>query len=417
MYANMMDTIGFVSQTDPEIGEAMNRELQRQRRNLELIASENIVSPAVMAAMGTILTNKYAEGYPGKRYYGGCQDVDVVENIARDRACQLFGAEHANVQPHSGAQANQAAYFALLEPGDTVLGMNLNHGGHLTHGSPVNFSGKLYNFVPYGVDEQTGYIDYDKLEALAKEHQPKLIVAGASAYPREIRFDRLREIADSCGAKLMVDMAHIAGLVAAGVHQSPVPYADVVTTTTHKTLRGPRGGLILCREEYAKAIDKAIFPGSQGGPLLHVIASKAVCFGEALQPEFQTYQKRICDNAQALAKGLLARGLKLVSGGTDNHLMLLDLRESGITGKELEHRLDEVYITANKNTIPGEPLSPFVTSGLRLGTPAVTSRGLKEADMALIAGFIADMVEDFEGRADAVRAGVNELCARYPLYA
>ena len=417
MYANMMDTIGFVRQTDPEIGEAMEKELQRQRRNLELIASENIVSPAVMAAMGTILTNKYAEGYPGKRYYGGCQEVDVVENIARERACRLFGAQHANVQAHSGAQANQAAYFALLEPGDTVLGMNLSHGGHLTHGSPVNFSGKLYHFVPYGVDEQTGYIDYDQLEALAKEHRPKLIVAGASAYPREIRFDRLREIADACGAKLMVDMAHIAGLVAAGLHQSPVPYADVVTSTTHKTLRGPRGGLILCREEYAKAIDKAIFPGSQGGPLMHIIASKAVCFGEALRPEFKAYQQQICQNAQALANGLLARGLKLVSGGTDNHLMLLDLRESGITGKELEHRLDEVYITANKNTIPGEPLSPFVTSGLRLGTPAVTSRGLKEADMALIAGFIADVVEDFEGRADAVRAGVNELCARYPLYA
>ena len=417
MYANMMDTIGFVRQTDPEIGEAMEKELQRQRRNLELIASENIVSPAVMAAMGTILTNKYAEGYPGKRYYGGCQEVDVVENIARERACRLFGAQHANVQAHSGAQANQAAYFALLEPGDTVLGMNLSHGGHLTHGSPVNFSGKLYHFVPYGVDEQTGYIDYDQLEALAKEHRPKLIVAGASAYPREIRFDRLREIADACGAKLMVDMAHIAGLVAAGLHQSPVPYADVVTSTTHKTLRGPRGGLILCREEYAKAIDKAIFPGSQGGPLIHIIASKAVCFGEALRPEFKAYQQQICQNAQALANGLLARGLKLVSGGTDNHLMLLDLRESGITGKELEHRLDEVYITANKNTIPGEPLSPFVTSGLRLGTPAVTSRGLKEADMALIAGFIADVVEDFEGRADAVRAGVNELCARYPLYA
>ncbi len=417
MYANMMDTIGFVRQTDPEIGEAMEKELQRQRRNLELIASENIVSPAVMAAMGTILTNKYAEGYPGKRYYGGCQEVDVVENIARERACRLFGAQHANVQAHSGAQANQAAYFALLEPGDTVLGMNLSHGGHLTHGSPVNFSGKLYHFVPYGVDEQTGYIDYDQLEALAKEHRPKLIVAGASAYPREIRFDRLREIADACGAKLMVDMAHIAGLVAAGLHQSPVPYADVVTSTTHKTLRGPRGGLILCREEYAKAIDKAIFPGSQGGPLMHIIASKAVCFGEALRPEFKAYQQQICQNAQALANGLLARGLKLVSGGTDNHLMLLDLRESGITGKELEHRLDEVYITANKNTIPGEPLSPFVTSGLRLGTPAVTSRGLKEADMTLIAGFIADVVEDFEGRADAVRAGVNELCARYPLYA
>ncbi len=416
MYAELMDNIGFVKNADPQVGAAMEKELARQRRNLELIASENIVSPAVMAAMGTVLTNKYAEGYPGKRYYGGCQEVDVVEEIARQRACTLFGAEHANVQPHSGAQANQAAYFALIEPGDTVLGMNLAHGGHLTHGSPVNFSGKLYNFVPYGVDPKTGFIDYDAVRALALEHKPKLIVAGASAYPRGIRFDLLREIADAVGAKLMVDMAHIAGLVATGNHMNPVPYCEVVTTTTHKTLRGPRGGLILCREEYAKAIDKAVFPGSQGGPLMHVIASKAVCFGEALNPRFKDYQDQIVKNAKALASGLLSRGMKLVSGGTDNHLMLMDLRETGITGKELEHRLDEVYITANKNTIPDEPLSPFVTSGLRLGTPAVTSRGLVEADMDRIAGFIADAVTDFEGKADAIRAGVDELCSRYPLY-
>ena len=416
MYENLMDTIGFVKGVDPEVGEAMDKELARQRRNLELIASENIVSPAVMAAMGSVLTNKYAEGYPGKRYYGGCQEVDVVEDIARARACKLFGAEHANVQPHSGAQANQAAYFALIQPGDTVLGMNLAHGGHLTHGSPVNFSGKLYNFIPYGVDEETGFIDYEVVRKLALEHKPKLIVAGASAYAREIRFDKLREIADECGALLMVDMAHIAGLVAAGKHMNPVPYCDVVTTTTHKTLRGPRGGMILCREEYAKAIDKAVFPGSQGGPLMHVIAAKAVCFGEALSDEFRAYQDQIVKNAAALANGLTARGLKLVSGGTDNHLMLLDLRETGITGKELEARLDDVYITANKNTIPNEPLSPFVTSGVRLGTPAVTSRGLKEADMDLIAGFIADAVFDFENKADEIRAGVQALCAKYPLY-
>ncbi len=416
MYADMMDTIGFVTGYDPEVGEAMKKELQRQRRNLELIASENLVSSPVMAAMGSVLTSKYAEGYPGKRYYGGCQEVDVTENIARERACRLFGAEHANVQPHSGAQANQAAYFALIKPGDTVLGMNLAHGGHLTHGSPVNFSGALYNFVPYGVDEETGYIDYDKLMALAMESKPKLIVAGASAYPREIRFDKLREIADACGAKLMVDMAHIAGLVAAGEHMNPVPYCDVVTTTTHKTLRGPRGGMILCREEYAKAIDKAVFPGSQGGPLMHVIAAKAVCLGEALSDGFKTYQQQVRKNAAALAAGLTGRGLKLVSGGTDNHLMLMDLRETGITGKELEHRLDEVFITVNKNTIPNEPLSPFVTSGIRIGTPAVTSRGLKEADMDRIAGFIADAVTDFEGKADAIRAGVNDICAQYPLY-
>jgi len=416
MYENLMDTIGFVKAVDEEVGAAMEKELARQRRNLELIASENIVSPAVMAAMGSVLTNKYAEGYPGKRYYGGCQEVDVVEDIARARACKLFGADHANVQPHSGAQANQAAYFALLEPGDTVLGMNLAHGGHLTHGSPVNFSGKLYNFVPYGVDEETGYIDYDVVRALALENKPKMIVAGASAYPREIRFDILREIADECGALLMVDMAHIAGLVAAGKHMNPVPYCDVVTTTTHKTLRGPRGGMILCREQYAKAIDKSVFPGSQGGPLMHVIAAKAVCFGEALTDEFRAYQDQIVKNAAALANGLTSRGMALVSGGTDNHLMLMDLRNTGITGKELEARLDDVYITANKNTIPNEPLSPFVTSGLRIGTPAVTSRGLKEADMDLIAGFIADAVTDFDNKADMIRAGVEALCAKYPLY-
>ena len=416
MYSSMMDTIGFVKAADPEVGQAMEQELFRQRRNLELIASENIVSPAVMAAMGSVLTNKYAEGYPGKRYYGGCQDVDVVENIARDRACRLFGAEHANVQPHSGAQANQAAYFALIKPGDTVLGMNLAHGGHLTHGSPVNFSGALYNFVAYGVDEETGFIDYDKLMAQAMEVKPKLIVAGASAYAREIRFDKLREIADACGALLMVDMAHIAGLVAAGEHMNPVPYCDVVTTTTHKTLRGPRGGMILCREEYAKAIDKAVFPGSQGGPLMHVIAAKAVCFGEALTDEFKAYQHQIRLNAAALAKGLTSRGLKLVSGGTDNHLMLMDLRDTGITGKELEKKLDEVYITANKNAIPADPQSPFITSGLRLGTPAVTSRGMVEEDMDKIAEFLYLTATDFEGSADKIRAGVNALCEKYPLY-
>ncbi|MDD2362303.1 MAG: serine hydroxymethyltransferase [Oscillospiraceae bacterium] len=416
MYSKMMDTIGFVKNADPEIGQAMEKELFRQRRNLELIASENIVSPAVMAAMGSVLTNKYAEGYPGKRYYGGCQEVDVVEEIARRRACELFGAEHANVQPHSGAQANQAAYAALINPGDTVLGMSLAHGGHLTHGSPVNFSGLLYNFVAYGVDEDTGRIDYDKLKETAIQNKPRLIVAGASAYAREIKFDILREIADSCGAMLMVDMAHIAGLVAAGEHISPIPYCDVVTSTTHKTLRGPRGGLILCRKEYAKAIDKAVFPGSQGGPLMHVIASKAICFGEALTQEFKEYQRQIRKNAVALADGLTSRGQKIVSGGTDNHLMLLDLRETGITGKELERRLDEVYITVNKNTIPGEPLSPFVTSGIRIGTPAVTSRGLKEADMDEIAGYINDAICDFDTKADEIRAGVTELCSRYPLY-
>ena len=418
MFNDLMDTIGFVSGKDPEVGQAMEKEFGRQQRNLELIASENIVSPAVMAAMGSVLTNKYAEGYPGKRYYGGCQCVDVVEDIARKRACQLFGAEHANVQPHSGAQANLAVYFALLQPGDTVLGMNLAEGGHLTHGSPVNMSGALYNFVAYGVDEQTGRIDYDKLMAQALEVKPKLIVAGASAYPRAIDFQKFREIADACGALLMVDMAHIAGLVAAGVHQNPVPYAHVVTTTTHKTLRGPRGGMILCKEEFAKAIDKAIFPGTQGGPLMHVIAAKAVCLGEALRPEFKAYGEQVVKNAQALAQGLLSRGVKLVSGGTDNHLMLIDLSDSELTGKELERRLDEVYITANKNTVPGEKRSPFTTSGVRLGTPAVTTRGLVEADMDRIAACIALSMEDgFEGNVEKLRAMVEDICKKYPLYA
>ena len=416
MYNDIMDTIGFVAAADPEVGEGMKKELARQRRNLELIASENLVSPAVMAAMGSVLTNKYAEGYPSKRYSGGCQCVDIVENIAIDRAKKLFGAGFANVQAHSGAQANTAVYFALLEPGDTVLGMSLAHGGHLTHGSPVNLSGKYFNFVSYGLgDDET--IDYDKVEALAKANKPKLIVAGASAYPRIIDFPKLREIADSVGAYLMVDMAHIAGLVAAGVHPTPVPYAHVTTTTTHKTLRGPRGGLILTNdEELAKKINKAVFPGIQGGPLMHVIASKAVCFGEALKPEFKEYGKKVVENAQALAKGLVNRGFNLVSGGTDNHLMLVDLRPFDITGKELERRLDEVYITVNKNAIPNDPQSPFITSGVRIGTPAVTSRGLGVDDMEKIAEYIYLTAKDFEGKADEIRAGVNEICAKYPLY-
>ena len=416
MYADMLDSIEFLKAYDSDVAAAMGDELARQRRNLELIASENIVSPAVMAAMGSVLTNKYAEGYPGKRYYGGCQCVDVVEEIARKRACELFGAEHANVQPHSGAQANTAVYFALLQPGDTVMGMNLAEGGHLTHGSPVNLSGKYFNFVAYGVDSETGRIDYDKLYENAKKIKPKMIVAGASAYPRAIDFAKFGEIAKAVGAYLMVDMAHIAGLVAAGVHQNPVEYADIVTTTTHKTLRGPRGGMILCREEFAKAIDKAIFPGTQGGPLMHTIAAKAICLGEALKPEFKTYGKQIVANAAAMAEEFDARGVKMVSGGTDNHLILLDLRDTGITGKELEHRLDEVYITANKNTIPNEPLSPFVTSGVRLGTPAVTTRGLVEKDMKKIAEYISLAITDFEGSADAIRAGVTELLEAYPLY-
>ncbi len=416
MYNDLMDTIGFLAASDKDVSDAMNDELKRQQRNLELIASENIVSPAVMAAMGSVLTNKYAEGYPGKRYYGGCQYVDVVEEIARKRACELFGAEHANVQPHSGAQANTAVYFAMLQPGDTVMGMNLSEGGHLSHGSPVNISGKYFNFVSYGVDPVTHRIDYDKVYEMAMEIKPKMIVAGASAYPRVIDFKRFREIADACGAYLMVDMAHIAGLVAAGVHPNPVPYAHFVTTTTHKTLRGPRGGMILCPEEFAKAIDKAVFPGTQGGPLMHVIAAKAVCLGEALKPEFKTYGENIVKNAQALAKGLTDRGIKLISGGTDNHVMLVDLRESEVTGKELERRLDEVQITVNKNTVPAEPRSPFVTSGIRIGTAAVTTRGLGVEEMDKIAEYIALALNDFDANADAIRKGVDAICAKFPLY-
>ena len=416
MYQDMMDTIGFVSKTDPEVGAAMGRELARQRRNIELIASENIVSPAVLAAMGSVLTNKYAEGYPAKRYYGGCQNVDEVENIAIERAKKLFGAAHANVQPHSGAQANLAVYFALLEPGDTVLGMSLADGGHLTHGSPVNLSGKYYKFVSYGVDPVTEVIDYDKVREIALECKPKLLVAGASAYPRVIDFERLSAIAREAGAYFMVDMAHIAGLVAAGEHPSPVPYADIVTTTTHKTLRGPRGGMILCREELGKKIDKAIFPGMQGGPLEHIIAAKAVCFGEAMTPEFKAYQHQIVLNCRALSKALTARGFRLISGGSDNHLVLLDLRNFGITGKDFEKKLDEVYITVNKNAIPNDPQSPFITSGVRVGTPAVTSRGFVEADMEKIAEFFYLTATDFDNKADEIRAGVEALCAKYPLY-
>ena len=415
MYENLMNSIGFVADFDPDVAAAMEKEHKRQQENIELIASENFVSPAVMAAMGSILTNKYAEGLPGKRYYGECQYVDIVEDIARKRACELFGADHANVQPHSGAQANMAAYSAVINHGDTVMGMNLAHGGHLTHGSPVNASGKNYNFVPYGVSDD-GFIDYDEMRKIAKDCNPKLIVAGASAYAREIRFDIIADIAKEVGALFMVDMAHIAGLVAAGLHMSPVPYADIVTTTTHKTLRGPRGGLILCKEALAKDIDKAVFPGNQGGPLMHVIAAKAVCFGEALKPEFKEYQKRIKDNAKALADGLTKRGVKLVSNGTDNHLMLLDLVGTGVTGKELEHRLDEVHITANKNAIPGDPESPFVTSGLRVGTPAATTRGLMTEDMDKIAEFISLAITDFEAKKDYIAAGVAEICKKYPLY-
>ncbi len=416
MFNDLIDTIGYVEKCDPDVGAAMKQELARQRRNLELIASENIVSPAVMAAMGSVLTNKYAEGYPGKRYYGGCEAVDIVEEIAIERAKKLFGAKFANVQAHSGAQANTAVYFALLQPGDTVLGMSLAHGGHLTHGSPVNLSGKYFNFLSYGVGDD-GRLDYDAVEKLTKEHHPKLIVAGASAYPRAIDFTKLAEIAHNNGAMLMVDMAHIAGLVAGGLHQSPVGLADVVTTTTHKTLRGPRGGLILTNdEEIAKKINKAIFPGIQGGPLMHVIAGKAVCFGEALKPEFKAYAQQIVDNAQALAKGLLARGFDLVSGGTDNHLMLVDLRPVHITGKEMEHRLDEVYITVNKNAIPNDPEKPMVTSGIRVGTPAVTTRGLVTEDMEKIAEFMYLTATQFETKADEIREGVSALCAKYPLY-
>ena len=410
------ETIDFLTSCDPEVGQAIFAEYERQNDGIELIASENFVSEAVLAAAGTILTNKYAEGYPGKRYYGGCQCVDVVENIARERAKKLFGAEYANVQPHSGSQANTAVYVALLQPGDTVMGMSLADGGHLTHGSPVNLSGLYYHFVPYGVDPETHLIDYDRLEEQAVTVKPKLIVAGASAYPRVIDFPRMAEIAKKCGAYLMVDMAHIAGLVAAGLHPSPVPYADVVTTTTHKTLRGPRGGMILCREELAKKIDKAIFPGIQGGPLLHIIAAKAVCFGEALKPEFRAYQEQIVKNAKILADTLVAEGFDLVSGGTDNHLMLVDLRRFGVTGKEMEHRLDEVHITVNKNAIPNDPQSPFITSGIRVGTPAATTRGLKEDDMVTVGRLIKLAAADFENSAGCIRAEVAKICEKYPLY-
>jgi len=410
------ENLDYLAKFDPEVADAVEKELSRQKNCIELIASENIVSPAVMSAMGTVLTNKYAEGYPSKRYYGGCECVDIAENIARDRAKKLFGAEHANVQAHSGAQANTAVYIALIKPGDTVLGMSLACGGHLTHGSPVNMSGLVYNFVPYGIDDVTHRIDYDKVEELAMQHKPKLIVAGASAYPREIDFKRFAEIAKKCGAYLMVDMAHIAGLVAAGLHPSPVPYADVVTTTTHKTLRGPRGGLILCKKELAKQIDKGIFPGTQGGPLMHTIAAKAVCFGEALKPEFKEYQTQIIKNAKKLAEVLVAEGFDLVSGGTDNHLMLVDLRNFNITGKELEKRLDQVNITLNKNAIPNDPQSPFITSGVRIGTPAVTTRGFKEEDMVVIGKLIKLAATDFENQADYIRAEVKKLCEKYTLY-
>ena len=406
----------FVTAFDPELGRMIEAEYKRQARNIELIASENIVSEAVMAAMGSVLTNKYAEGYPGKRYYGGCECVDEVENLAIHRVCQLFGAKYANVQPHSGAQANMAVYQALCKPGDTVLGMSLDNGGHLTHGSPVNQSGLLYNIVPYGVDEN-GLIDYDALRALAKKEQPKMIIAGASAYPRAIDFAKFAEIAHEVGAYLFVDMAHIAGLVAAGLHQSPFPYADVVTTTTHKTLRGPRGGVILTNdEELAKKFNKAIFPGTQGGPLEHVIAAKAVCFGEALRPEFKAYQQNVVTNARVLADALQKQGFDLVGGGTDNHLMLIDLRKTGVTGKELQRRLDEVYITANKNAIPNDPESPFVTSGMRIGTPAVTTRGFGAPEMLRIAEFIWQAATDFDNKANDIRRNVRDICANFPIY-
>ncbi|MBQ6507125.1 MAG: serine hydroxymethyltransferase [Clostridia bacterium] len=407
----------LIRSADPRVAEAIEQELNRQRTHIELITSENFVSPAVMAAMGSCLTNRYAEGYPGKRYYGGCQYVDVVENLARDRACQLFGAEHANVQPHSGAQANMAVYFAMLKPGDTIMGMSLSHGGHLTHGSPVNMSGAYFHFVPYGVDSGSEVIDYDDVRCIALECRPKMIVAGASAYPRIIDFERLRAIADEVSALLMVDMAHIAGLVATGEHPSPVPFADFVTTTTHKTLRGPRGGMILCREVYAKAIDKAIFPGTQGGPLEHVIAAKAVCFGEALQPAFRDYQHQIILNAKAMEAAFREEGIRMVSGGTDNHLMLLDFTGSEMTGKQMEALLDAANITANKNTVPNETRSPFVTSGLRVGTPAATSRGLKEPEMAQVARWIARIFREGEAAVAEVKASVEDLMRNYPLYA
>ena len=411
-----MPSFENLKKTDYEVYEAIQNELKRQQNKIELIASENFVSNSVMEAMGSYMTNKYAEGYPASRYYGGCEYVDVAENLARERVKKIFGAEHANVQPHSGAQANMAVYFAVLEAGDTVLGMNLSHGGHLTHGSPVNASGKLYNFIPYGLDKETGRIDYDELERLAIENKPKLILAGASAYPREIDFERIRKIADKVGSIFMVDMAHIAGLVAAGLHQNPVKYADIVTSTTHKTLRGPRGGLILCKEEYAKKIDKAIFPGTQGGPLMHVIAAKAVCFGEALKPEFKEYQKQIVKNAKVLSEELLKLGFDLVSGGTDNHLILMDLRSKHITGKELETRLDNVGITVNKNAVPFDTEKPTITSGIRVGTPAVTTRGFKEEDMIEIAKLINMTVENYEDKQDEIRSRVAKICEKYPLY-
>jgi glycine hydroxymethyltransferase len=412
-----MIDLKLIKATDPETAEAMLQELGRQRDHLELIASENFVSPAVLAAAGSHLTNKYAEGYPGHRYYGGCQYVDVVENLAREKACAIFGAEHANVQPHSGAQANVAVYFAMLQPGDTILGMSLAHGGHLTHGSPVNISGKYFNVVPYGVSEDAETIDYDNLMKLAMEHKPKMIVAGASAYPRSYDYKKFREAADACGALLMVDMAHVAGLVAAGLHPNPVPYADFVTTTTHKTLRGPRGGMILCKEPYAKAVDKAIFPGTQGGPLMHIIAAKAVCFKEAMSDEFKQYQQRIIDNAQVLSKAFVTNSVKLVSGGTDNHLMLLNLTGKGISGKKLERLLDEANITVNKNAIPNDPEKPTITSGVRIGTPAVTSRGLGAAEMVQIANMITKVIDGKETVLEDVKSEVLDICSRFPLYA
>ena len=412
----IQDSIDFITQYDPEVGQTIEAELDRQRNNIELIASENLVSKAVMKALGTCLTNKYAEGYPGKRYYGGCQCVDVTENIARERACKLFGADHANVQPHSGASANLAAFKALLQPGDTYLGLNLAHGGHLSHGSPVNISGQYFNPVAYSVDDETETINYDAVYDLAQQHKPKMILAGGSAYPRKIDFAKFREIADSVGATLMVDMAHIAGLVAAGEHMNPVPYADVVTSTTHKTLRGPRGGLILCKEEWAKKIDSAIFPGTQGGPLMHTIAAKAICFGEALKPEFKEYGRQVVKNAAVLAEGLKAEGFRLVSGGTDNHVILVDVRNFGITGKEMEKRLDECYITVNKNSIPNDPEKPFVTSGIRVGTPAITSRGFKEDEMRAVARWMGMVARDFEGGREEVAKAVKALTAKYPRY-
>ena len=415
MYNQTLDLINIIKNTDPEIATQITNELNRQQNNLELIASENIVSEAVLAAMGTILTNKYAEGYPNKRYYGGCKFVDEVELIAIERAKKLFGAEHANVQPHSGSQANAAVYNALLKPGDLVMGMDLTHGGHLTHGSPVNFSGMTYKFISYGVDDETHLINYDDVYNLAIEKKPRMIIAGASAYPRKIDFKKFREIADACGAILMVDMAHIAGLVATGLHISPVPYADIVTTTTHKTLRGPRGGMILCKEKYAKMIDKAIFPGTQGGPLMHIIAAKAVALKEALSSEFVTYQKNIIKNTAALANGLLNRKVNLISGGSDNHLLIIDLRNTSKTGKELEHQLDEVNITVNKNTIPNDPNGPFITSGVRIGTPAVTTRGLNEDDMDKIAEYINLTINDFENNIDSIKSGVHSICSQHPI--